>query len=127
MVPGVSTPVLSRGPPRSSVIRISTTGLCPGATFVTEAILKFKPGRMYVSTSEARNASFWLEAYAAGTLAAAGALGLVCVTGVMGTATRPARRVRAERDTNDIVSLLRRTKPRIGYGTRIRRKDGYSF
>jgi hypothetical protein len=106
--PGVRTPVRSSGALRSSVMKISTVGFWPGAKFVTEAILRLNPGRMYVSWSGARKASFWVTSYAPGVASrASGAFeGLVCVTGVIGTATRPASNVRAVRDTRDIMSLL---------------------
>ena len=106
MTPGVRTPVRSSGAFRSSVMKISTTGFLPGAKFVTVPIFRLKPGWMYVSWSAARYASFWVTSYATGVASRATGEGLVCATGVIGTATRPARNVRAVRDTSDIVSLL---------------------
>src|SRR5664279_4538948 len=53
-------------------------------------------------------------------------MGLVCVTGVMGTATRPARRVRAVRDTSDIVSLLAGKRSANEYRTDVRGKWPFS-
>jgi len=111
--PGVRPPVRSRGCLRSSVMKNSTTGFWPGPKFVTEAIFRFRPGLRNVNWSGARKNSFWVALYATGAASrATGAFeGLVCVIGVIGTATRPATSVRAVRDAINMVSLLAEKEP----------------